>query len=58
MHIGFAAGHGGYALKEPILKAVRDVWLPATLIQAKCDGFRARTCELVDAKGVFQTRWE
>jgi ribose 5-phosphate isomerase B len=24
MHIGFATDHGGYALKEPILKALRD----------------------------------
>jgi 6-phosphogluconate dehydrogenase len=47
-----------YALKEPILKAVRGVWLPATLIQAKRDGFGAHTCERVDAKGFLQTRWE
>jgi len=24
MHIGFASDHGGYVLKEPILKALRD----------------------------------
>ena len=24
MHIGFATDHGGYVLKEPILKALRD----------------------------------
>jgi ribose 5-phosphate isomerase B len=24
MHIGFATDHGGYALKEPMLKALRD----------------------------------